>query len=75
MQTLILGVPVPRWLVAGAGLGFFAIGLTGAGSASEFGHCLQAAASVGHCGWCYAAVAAFLVAASPWPTALQARAR
>ena len=76
MQTLFLGVPMARWLVAAAGLGFFAIGLSGAFSGGDFGHCLKsAAATAGHCGWCYAALAAFVIAALPWPARIEAKVR
>jgi hypothetical protein len=79
LDRKILGTPLARWLLAAAGLGFFAVAVAGALTGSPLaGRCLDpgAAAPVAglHCGWCWAAIAALAAAALPWPRARGARA-
>lgn len=62
----------PRWAFAALGLLFAGLAVSGALTHSAFaGRCLSGGpswvASLGHCPWCYAALAALLLALSPWP--------
>jgi hypothetical protein len=69
------GLSLPRWIGLLAGVAFAGVALSGGLSgalsgAPDYGHCLTGAApaegwSIGHCGWCWASVAAFMLAVTP----------